>query len=64
MKDVKEIVLKQHTNLMNSRGVNKQSSEDMTFGRDDAIDSIRNSRVYFRCRRRIGNRIGWLFTEN
>lgn len=26
MKDVKEIVLKQHTNLMNSRGVNKQSS--------------------------------------
>ena len=40
MKDVKEIVLKQHTNLMNSRGVNKQSSEDMTFGRDDAIDSL------------------------
>ena len=40
MKDVKEIVLKQHTNLMNSRGVNKQSSEDMTFARDVEIVSF------------------------
>ena len=40
MKNVREVVLEQHTILMNSKGIDKKSSNDMAFGRDDAIDSL------------------------
>lgn len=40
MADVKEIVFKCHNKIMKEKGINKESSEELTLTRDNGIDSM------------------------
>lgn len=40
MKTIREVVLEQHTKVMKKNGINKESCEDMSFGRTNSIDSL------------------------